>query len=85
MIFADPRTGDPIVTPCMTTDGSLWFSTEPGDQRTAKRICNTCPAVTECLKLALDHEATHGMGYRHGVWGSRTPSERSRLTDRRVA
>ena len=84
MNFTDAKTGDPINTPCAQTDGELWFSHDVGDQQRAKRICSTCPAVKLCLDLALKHEATHGMGYRFGVWGSMNPSERSRLADRRA-
>lgn len=82
--FIDPATGDPIITPCMKADGELWYSTDPGDQRAAKMACTVCPAVTQCLQLALKHEAEHGMGYRHGVWGNTLPSERGRMSDRKA-
>lgn len=87
MIFTDPRTGDPIVTPCAQTDPELFFSTNVGDQRRAKQVCASCPmaARKDCLERAQDFEAHHGHGYRFGIWAGLGPYERSRLTDRRVA
>ena len=86
MNFTDPLTGDPINTPCAQTDGEIFFSLEPGDQKLAKQLCAACPitARNACLQAALDHEATHGLGYRHGIWGGRNAAERSRLADRRA-
>jgi WhiB family redox-sensing transcriptional regulator len=36
----------------------------------AKRICRACPAQSQCLAWALEHEVTHG------VWGGTTQDER---------
>lgn len=38
----------------------------------AKQYCDTCPAMYECLKAALD-------GNEYGVWGGLTQTERQRL------
>jgi WhiB family redox-sensing transcriptional regulator len=39
----------------------------------AKRVCQGCPVLTPCLRLALD------LGPVHGIWGGTTEEERRAL------
>ena len=41
----------------------LWFSQEPEEVETAKRLCHTCPVRRRCLASALSREEPWG------VWG----------------
>ena len=51
-----------------------WFYPEiGGDARPAKRICQACPVIEQCLQYALDTEE------EHGVWGGLTRTERRKL------
>lgn len=57
---------------CAQTDPELFFP-EKGDHATssmAKRICNNCFLVKECLTEALQKE------YPDGIWGGTSPTER---------
>jgi WhiB family redox-sensing transcriptional regulator len=60
---------------CHDVDPDLFFpiSTTGAGLRqidAAKRICRVCPAQTQCLAWALEHEVTDG------VWGATTQDER---------
>ena len=62
-------------TNCTGTDPDAYFTDDTGTYRDTlllKRICGDCPAKTECLDYALQHEV---MGY----WGNTTEYQRSRL------
>ena len=59
-------------------DPALWFSGPEATGR-AKTICAACPAVGECLDLAL------GWHPVEGVWGATTIGERARILDQRAA
>ncbi|WP_425299366.1 WhiB family transcriptional regulator [Nocardioides panacisoli] len=48
-------------------------------QNQAKKICASCPVVTECLAEALDNRI------EWGVWGGMTERERRALLRRRPA
>lgn len=63
---------------CTETDADVFFP-EPGYHAAdiAKRICDQCEVVEQCLEAAL---ARHE---RYGVWGSHTPKERELLARRR--
>lgn len=68
---------------CASVDPELFQQsrdTSPGvdHSRTAKKICQTCPVVGECL----DHALTY---WESGVWGGTTESERRELRRRRRA
>ncbi|MGH3723053.1 MAG: WhiB family transcriptional regulator [Mycobacterium sp.] len=39
----------------------------------AKKLCQSCPALTPCRQFALDSAEPHG------IWGATTPEERNRL------
>jgi hypothetical protein len=69
----------PEIPPCQTTDFELWFA-EHGDSAStyaAKRLCQTCPVITECLAYALVSKEPHG------VWGGMTAKERSQFRGNR--
>lgn len=41
----------------------IFFSDDLGDIATAKRVCEGCPVMVECLETAIDR------GEQWGVWG----------------
>jgi WhiB family redox-sensing transcriptional regulator len=43
--------------------------------RQAKRICNNCPVIAECLEF--------GISEQYGVWGGTTPQERVKIREQR--
>ena len=59
-------------------DPALWFS-GPEATRRAKAICGACPALRECLDLAL------GWHPVEGIWGGTTIGERVRILDERTS
>ena len=51
----------------------VFFETDIRSNRTVlKKICDTCPVLTECLNYALTHD-------EHGWWGGTSRAERRRL------
>lgn len=71
---------------CAGLDCELWFPAEiskrgryrRGHDAEAKRICESCVVITQCLQHALDHDEPDG------VWGGLSPSERQELSTVRV-
>lgn len=64
--------------PCRDADADAFFPPSFGKQHTeqideARRICEGCPALAECLAWAVDHPDLDG------VWAATTPPERRRL------
>lgn len=58
---------------CIDVDPELFFP-ERGESATrAKRVCEGCPVIQQCLKYALDNNITDG------VWGGRSSNERRDL------
>lgn len=59
---------------CTRDDVELFFPPEGSSPvwptREAKKICETCPVVAQCLEYALEQRIDHG------VWGGLTPRER---------
>jgi len=57
-------------------EGTSWprISYEP-----ALKVCRSCPVQAECLEWALAADE------RYGVWGGKTPEERSAITGRKVS
>lgn len=57
---------------CRGADPRLFFLDQGHltDARLAKRICQRCPVVDECLEWALVNNE------RHGIWGNPGPRER---------
>lgn len=63
---------------CVETDADVFFP-EPGFHAAdvAKKICQQCEVVAECLEAALKrHE-------RYGVYGGHTPKERELISRQR--
>ena len=56
---------------CAGADPGDWFPSKGNPGKTAKAVCAHCLVREPCLQLALDE------GHTHGVWGGRTPKERS--------
>ena len=63
---------------CRGKPMSLWFPErfDSVSGRIGKAICATCPVRVCCLEQALIEEAD---GYRNGIRGGLSPSERGRL------
>jgi WhiB family redox-sensing transcriptional regulator len=61
---------------CATTDPELWFPELDSlwRVREAKNICEKCPVKKECLEYALVN------GFKEGIWGGLSPTERNRLS-----
>jgi WhiB family redox-sensing transcriptional regulator len=59
-------------------DPGLWFAGPEATGR-AKAICAACPAISECLDLAL------GWHPVEGIWGGTTIGERVRIIDDRAS
>ena len=51
----------------------LFFSDDPSEQASAKRMCNVCPVRAMCLLGALERNE------RFGIWGGTTPADRKRI------
>jgi WhiB family redox-sensing transcriptional regulator len=58
---------------CAQIDPELFFPEKGGSTREAKKICNQCDVVRECLQDALSHEE------RFGIWGNTTERERRKI------
>ena len=63
---------------CLTEDPELFFpigNTGPAQQQTeeAKKVCERCEVINECLEWALR------TGQDHGVWGGKSEDERRAL------
>lgn len=66
---------------CRTEDPELFFpigNTGPALAQIdrAKAVCNRCPVIDTCLKVALEND-------EHGVWGGRSESERQEIVRRK--
>jgi len=58
---------------CSQTDPEVFFPIKGSAQsqaRRAKKICNKCPMINECLSYAVKHPELIG------IWGATTPRER---------
>jgi WhiB family redox-sensing transcriptional regulator len=59
---------------CRRDNTSHWFPDETGrGAQYAKSVCSTCPVQTECLEYAVKNDI------QYGIWGAKTPGERSVL------
>jgi len=60
---------------CKEADADLFFP-EGKDKREqeykAKKICASCPIVTDCLQFAIDNDQL-------GIWGGTTEDERRHI------
>lgn len=66
---------------CTEVDADLFFADKGGaaDTRAAKRICQQCEVITQCLHFAMTHTGIFG------VWGSTTEKERRELRRRKAS
>lgn len=60
---------------CRGYDLGLFFTDSKGGTEHAKQVCAGCPVRERCLSEALRAEA----GYRYGIYGGLTPTERHAL------
>ncbi len=67
---------------CLNHWPDLWHCDHPEDTAIAVAICRTCPVRQMCLDDALTEEDGVGAGYRYGIRGALTPTQRSRLDHR---
>jgi WhiB family redox-sensing transcriptional regulator len=59
---------------CRRDNTNHWFADETArSARYAKSVCSTCPVQTECLEYAIENDIPFG------IWGAKTPRERSML------
>ncbi|GAA3601072.1 hypothetical protein GCM10022237_39610 [Nocardioides ginsengisoli] len=58
---------------CAQTDPEAFFPEKGGSTRDAKKVCEGCPVIAECLAYALDHNE------RFGIWGGLSERERRKL------
>jgi len=63
--------------PCATSDPEMFFLPKglqaTVEMRMAKKLCESCPVITQCLTYALEANE------QYGIWGGMTASERNRL------
>jgi WhiB family redox-sensing transcriptional regulator len=73
----EPWTQDAL---CAEVGGDAWFpersSAQSSDLRDARALCGRCPVAAECLAYALRNRE------QFGVWGGKTPNQRSRMLKR---
>jgi len=64
---------------CASVDPELFFPEKGGPTRSAIAVCHGCPVAAQCLQLALDSNA------EHGIWGGLTREHRRRMSTRKAA
>lgn len=65
---------------CSRTDPEAFYPEGKGASTAdAKRVCNRCPVIAECLQWALDTDEVHG------VWGGLSQRQRTKLRRERDA
>jgi WhiB family redox-sensing transcriptional regulator len=71
----------PVIPPCQVTDPELWFAEREDNgnhYRIAKKLCQQCPVVNECLEYAIK------AGEQDGVWGGLAPRERQQIRNKHL-
>src|SRR5205807_148876 len=58
---------------CRGSDWRIFFPALGEDTTVAKKICQTCPVIDECLEYAMSN------GEKFGCWGGTSERERRRL------
>ena len=58
---------------CLDADPEVFFGDKIWDIEAAKKICQQCPIMEDCLEVALEDNI------KYGVWGGATPEERVRF------
>ncbi len=64
---------------CRDREPSFFFPSDGVGVERARRVCATCPVVSECLEYALTYRI------EHGVWGGASERERRRILRSRRA
>lgn len=62
---------------CAQTDSELWFPELGSSANAAKRICQQCPVLEQCLTFALEH-------HERGIWGGTSEKQRQKLRAQRA-
>ncbi|HEY2086986.1 MAG TPA: WhiB family transcriptional regulator [Mycobacterium sp.] len=60
---------------CASVGGDFWFPEKGGSTAEAKKVCRTCPVVTECGEYALATQQ------RFGIWGNLSERERRHIAN----
>lgn len=58
---------------CQSVDPEIFFPNKGESPNAAKRVCDRCPVIVECLAFATAH------GERYGVYGGKSERERRAL------
>jgi WhiB family redox-sensing transcriptional regulator len=61
---------------CAQVDTDIFYPEKGGSTKEAKRVCRSCPVLSDCLNYALDNTE------RFGVWGGMSERERRKLAER---
>ena len=77
LIDEDSVTGWMALGNCRAHPPTMFFPSDGVGVDRARKICATCPVVSQCLDYALDHHIDHG------VWGGCSERERRRIAKRR--
>lgn len=62
---------------CKKYPPEMFFPSDSVGVDRAKRVCEPCPVINECLEFALENREDHG------VWGGTSERERRRILKRR--
>jgi WhiB family redox-sensing transcriptional regulator len=62
---------------CAQVDTEIFFPDKGESNVHAKKVCHSCPLISDCLEYALTHEV-------FGVWGGTSPRERRVIRHRRA-
>lgn len=63
---------------CLGSDPADFFPDVGGGYAAARRYCDVCPVVAECLAYAFETEPDI-LAFRHGMFGGKTPLERHQI------
>jgi hypothetical protein len=65
---------------CADADPMLFFDKSIQSKAIAKKLCQQCPVIQECLDAALGSEIAdeYACGI-YGIYGGKTPTERHRI------
>lgn len=63
---------------CRQTDPELWFPEVGSSATAAKRICQQCPVLEQCLAYALENQ-------EKGIWGGTSEKQRQKLRAQEAA
>lgn len=72
-IERDPETAWMAEGNCAHREPSTFFPSDGVGVEIAKRICQDCPVISQCLEYAIEHRIDHG------VWGGTSERERRRI------